>query len=192
VFDVALAGMGVLLAAPLALAIAAAIKLDSPGPVIFVQYRAGRYGKPFRMYKFRTMVVGAGEMRAGLVEERGLREPVLKFRNDPRVTRVGRFLRRWSLDELPQLVNVLRGEMSMVGPRPEELWVVETYSLGHRERLRAMPGITGPMQVSGRADLCLDERVRMELEYIERASLREDTVILARTLPAVVSGTGSY
>lgn len=190
--DVAFSLLGLAATSPLMLAAAVAIKLTSRGPVLFVQWRAGRDGKKFRMYKLRTMVDGAEQLRGSLAGATGLEEPVLKFHPDPRVTKVGRFLRRWSLDELPQLVNVLKGEMSLVGPRPEELCVVEGYSPWHRQRLRATPGMTGPMQVNGRAKLSLDERVRMELDYLERASLREDAVILARTLPAVLSGDGSY
>jgi lipopolysaccharide/colanic/teichoic acid biosynthesis glycosyltransferase len=138
------------------------------------------------------MVDRAEEMRSGLVKARGLEEPVLKLYPDPRVTRTGRFLRRWSLDELPQLLNVLKGEMSLVGPRPEELQVVRMYSPWQRQRLQATPGITGPMQVSGRAELSLNERVRVELDYIERASILEDLKILARTVRTVLSGEGSY
>lgn len=190
--DVALAALGLAITAPFMPFIAAAIQLDSSGPAIFVQWRAGRNGKPFRMYKFRTMVDGAEGMRAGMASAQGLEEPVLKFRDDPRITRVGRFLRRWSLDELPQFVNVLRGEMSLVGPRPEELYVVDMYSPRHRQRLRATPGVTGPMQVSGRADLTLEERVRIEVGYINRASLLEDAGILVKTVQAVLSGNGSY
>lgn len=190
--DIFGASLGMILSAPLMAVIALAITRDSQGPAIFVQWRAGLGGRPFRMYKFRTMVADAEQLRAGLAEERGLREPVLKFRNDPRVTEVGRFLRRWSLDELPQLVNVLRGEMSLVGPRPEELRVMRLYTPWHRERLRVIPGITGPMQISGRANLPLDERVRIELRYIEQACLWEDLKILARTPRAVLSGDGSY
>ncbi len=190
--DIVLSSVGLLASSPLMLVIAIAIKAGSPGPAIFVQWRAGRDGRPFRMYKFRTMVDGAEVERAQLAASRGLEEPVLKFHHDPRVTGVGRFLRRWSLDELPQLMNVLKGEMSMVGPRPEELRIVGMYSAWHCQRLRATPGITGPMQVSGRAGLSLDERVRVELDYIGRASLREDAIILVQTLPAILHGEGSY
>lgn len=192
VIDVALASVGLALASPLMALIAVAIRADSRGPAIFVQWRAGRDGKLFRMYKFRTMVENAEAIRAQLVQERGLQEPVLKLRHDPRITRIGRFLRRWSLDELPQLFNVLKGEMSVVGPRPEEPRIVDMYSPWHRQRLRVTPGVTGLMQVSGRANLSLDERVQVELGYIERASIREDIRILARTVPAVLSGDGSY
>ncbi len=191
-FDIVASSLGLLLSIPVMVAVAVAIKADSRGPAFFIQWRAGRYGVPFRMYKFRTMVDNAEELRDDLVHDRRLEEPVLKFKNDPRVTGVGRFLRRWSLDELPQLLNVLKGEMSLVGPRPEELRVVGMYSPWQRRRLEAIPGITGPMQVSGRANLPLDERVRIELCYISRASIREDAGILLRTPHAVLSGDGSY
>uniref|UniRef100_UPI002ACE3A77 sugar transferase n=1 Tax=Anaerolinea sp. TaxID=1872519 RepID=UPI002ACE3A77 len=148
--------------------------------------------KPFRMVKLRTMVVGAERYRQSL-------EPLcpngglaFKLSNDPRVTRVGRFLRRWSLDELPQFWNVLKGEMSLVGPRPEELSVVTRYTDRERQRLIVKPGMTGPMQVAGRADLDISSRLELELEYIEKYSLLKDMVILARTLPAVILGKGAY
>ena len=180
------------LTAPLLPILALLIKLDSPGPVIFVQERAGKEGRPFRIFKLRSMVDGADEMLAELVDLENLWPPVVKLRNDPRVTRVGRFLRRTSLDELPQLLNVLRGEMSLVGPRPEEMRIVRLYNDWHRQRLAVKPGITGPMQVSGRADLDFDRRVELELAYIEGYSVAEDLRILMRTLLAVISGKGAY
>lgn len=189
--DVVGACVGLLVALPLMACISIAIKLDSRGPAIFAHWRVGRNGKPFRMYKFRTMVDGADGLRAALLASMSLQEPVLKIYADPRITTVGRFLRRWSLDELPQFVNVLHGEMSLVGPRPEELCIVNTYSPWHSLRLRVTPGMTGPMQVSGRAVLLLDERVRLELEYINHPSLRQDLKILTRTVQAVLSGDGS-
>ena len=192
IMDITGALIGLCISLPFMAIIALAIKIESRGPVLFVQSRVGRDGKPFRMYKFRTMVNGAHLVRDELVRQRELEEPVLKFHPDPRVTRVGRFLRRWSLDELPQLVNVLKGEMSLVGPRPEEPQIVEMYSAWHRQRLFMLPGVTGPMQVNGRANLPLDERVRLELDYLENASLWRDAQILMRTLGAVVSGDGSY
>jgi lipopolysaccharide/colanic/teichoic acid biosynthesis glycosyltransferase/glycosyltransferase involved in cell wall biosynthesis len=183
--------MGVILSAPLLTVLAAAIKLDSPGPIFFVQERAGENGRPFRMVKLRTMVEGAAEMPvADGDEESSLLAP--KSPCDPRITRVGGVLRRASLDELPQLWNVLKGDMSLVGPRPEELDVVRRYDDWHRQRLAVKPGLTGPMQVSGRADLGLDERVRLELDYIENYSPWRDLAILARTVVVVVRGQGAY
>ena len=190
--DVALAASSlIVMALPMAV-IAAVVKLDSPGPAIFSQVRVGQNGRPFRILKFRTMVDRAEEKLPQLVNLDALPEPAFKLRDDPRVTRVGRFLRRWSLDEVPQLVNVLRGEMSLVGPRPEQAAVVARYTDDQRRRLAVKPGMTGPMQVSGRGDLPFDGRLALELAYIERYSLRRDLAILARTIPAVVRGQGAY
>lgn len=190
--DVAGSLAGLLLTAPVLAVLAVAIKLDSPGPVLFVQERIGKDGRPFRMLKLRTMVEGAEKMLPELVNLDSLPSPAFKLRDDPRVTRLGRFLRRTSLDELPQLWNVLMGDMSLVGPRPEETRIVRLYSDWHRQRLAVKPGLTGPMQVNGRGDLDLDERVRLELDYIQNYSLWRDIVILARTIAAVVSGRGAY
>lgn len=183
---------GLVISAPVMLASAVAIKLDSSGPVFFVQERAGQNGKPFRMVKMRTMVEDAEAQLPELVDLDELSPPAFKLEDDPRVTRVGRFLRRASLDELPQLWNVLKGDMSLVGPRPEELRVVRLYNDWHRQRLAVKPGLTGPMQVNGRADLDFDDRVRLELDYIHHYSLWRDVVILAKTVTAVVSGRGAY
>ncbi len=172
--------------------VAIAIKLDSPGPVLFTQERVGENGRTFRIYKFRSMVVGAEELLDELVDLNALPEPAFKLRADPRVTRVGRWLRRTSLDELPQMWNVLKGDMSLVGPRPEELRVALRYNDWHRRRLAVKPGLTGPMQINGRGDLPLDRRVHLEIAYIENYSLWEDLRILAKTLPSVVSGKGAH
>jgi exopolysaccharide biosynthesis polyprenyl glycosylphosphotransferase len=188
--DVLVGGFTLLLFAPLFLFTAIAIKLDSRGPVLYVQWRAGLDGKPFRMLKFRTMVDGA--RLAEVVQIDALPEPMFKLRDDPRITRVGRILRRWSLDELPQLLNVLRGDMSLVGPRPEQLELVERYGEEHMFRLQARPGMTGPMQVFGRGDLDFTERLAVEREYIENLSLGRDIRILLMTLPAVLSGKGAF
>jgi lipopolysaccharide/colanic/teichoic acid biosynthesis glycosyltransferase len=190
--DVVGALVGIPLSAPLMLVAAILIKLDSRGPVLFVQERVGKDGRPFRMYKLRSMVANAEALLDELVDLDALDEPVFKLKDDPQVTRVGRFLRRWSIDELPQLVNVLRGEMSLVGPRPEEARIVCYYSPWHRRRLRAKPGITGPVQVNGRGDLSLEERVRLEVDYIRHYSLRRDVELLLRTIPVVIRGDGSY
>ena len=171
--------------------IAVAIKLDSRGPVLFQQERVGQGGERFTIYKFRSMQYGAEEALEELLPLDKLEEPVFKLENDPRRTRVGRFLRRWSLDELPQFWNVFKGDMSLVGPRPEEARLVDYYSDWHRRRLSIKPGLTGPMQVNGRGDLSLDERVQLELDYIENYSLWRDLTIIARTIPAVVRGRGA-
>ena len=190
--DVAIALVTLVVAAPVLAVAALAIKLDSRGPVLYVQRRAGRGGEPFRMLKFRTMVDGAHHCLSEVVELDGLADPMFKLRHDPRVTRVGRLLRRWSLDELPQLINVVRGEMSLVGPRPEQVELVERYRPEHRFRLDARPGMTGPMQVFGRGDLDFDERLAVEREYIENVSLGRDARILVMTVPVVISGRGAF
>jgi lipopolysaccharide/colanic/teichoic acid biosynthesis glycosyltransferase len=167
------------------------IKLDSPGPVLFRQTRIGRGGRPFVLLKYRTMGVDAEERLGELIDLDGLEQPAFKLDNDPRITRAGRFLRRWSLDELPQFLNVLRGEMSLVGPRPEEARIVAQYSDWHRRRLAVKPGMTGPMQVHGRGDLSLDQRVELEIDYIEEYTLWRDMKILVRTIPSVLNGEGA-
>jgi lipopolysaccharide/colanic/teichoic acid biosynthesis glycosyltransferase len=172
--------------------IAIAIKLDSRGAVLFAQLRSGKDGAPFRMLKFRTMVADAEILLPGLVQLDRLPQPAFKLVDDPRVTRVGRFLRRTSLDELPQLSHVLLGEMSLVGPRPEQIEVVERYEPAHRFRLVVKPGLTGPMQVFGRGRLDFDERLSVEREYIENLSLGRDLRIVALTLRAVVAGAGAW
>jgi lipopolysaccharide/colanic/teichoic acid biosynthesis glycosyltransferase/GT2 family glycosyltransferase len=190
--DVIGALLGLLVAAlPMAL-IALAVRLDSPGPAFFIQTRVGQSGRPFRLLKFRTMVQGAEALLPQLVNLDALPQPAFKLRDDPRVTRVGRFLRRYSLDELPQLVNVLAGAMSLVGPRPEEAALVARYSDDQRRRLAVKPGLSGPMQVNGRGDLPFEQRLALELDYIEHYSLRRDLAILLRTLPAVLRGEGAY
>ena len=172
-------------------AIALAIKLTSKGPIIFRQERIGQGGKPFTVYKFRSMQADAEQQLDQLIDIDTLSQPAFKLENDPRITAVGRRLRRWSLDELPQFWNVFKGDMSLVGPRPEETRIVARYSDWHRRRLAVKPGISGPMQVGGRGDLPLDERVRLEIEYIENYSLWRDIQILWRTLPAVAHGDGA-
>ena len=180
------------LLSPLFIAIAAAVRLGSRGPVFFIQQRAGRDGRPFRMIKFRTMVADAENRLAELVPFEKLRDPMFKLRNDPRTTGVGRFLRRTSLDELPQLLNVLKGDMSLVGPRPEQVDLVERYRPEHRFRLAVKPGITGPMQVYGRGELTFEERLTVEREYIENLSIGRDLRILGLTFPAVFKGSGAF
>jgi lipopolysaccharide/colanic/teichoic acid biosynthesis glycosyltransferase/glycosyltransferase involved in cell wall biosynthesis len=183
--------IGLVLSAPVLAIAAVAIKLDSRGAAFFVQERAGEFGKPFRVIKLRTMVLGADELVNEVMEKNILKGPVYKIPNDPRVTHVGRFLRRTSMDELPQFWNVLKGEMSLVGPRPEELWVVEGYNDEQRKRLAVKPGLTGPMQVAGRGELDMDARLALELDYIRNYSLWKDLRILLQTLPAVLSGKGA-
>jgi exopolysaccharide biosynthesis polyprenyl glycosylphosphotransferase len=186
------ASLGLLVLAPFMVVIAILIRLDSRGPALFVQERAGRDGAPFRMYKFRTMVADAERRLAEVVQLEDLVDPMFKLAADPRVTRAGRFLRRASLDELPQLWNVLRGDMSLVGPRPEEVQLVERYGEPERFRLNMPPGITGPMQIHGRGELTFQERLAVEREYVENYSFRKDLKILMRTLAVVLRRNGAF
>jgi exopolysaccharide biosynthesis polyprenyl glycosylphosphotransferase len=184
--------IGILFFTPLMALVALLIKLDSHGSILFRQERVGENGRKFNMYKFRTMVKGSETMLDRLVNLDELAEPVFKLREDPRVTHIGHFLRRTSIDELPQLFNVLKGEMSLVGPRPEEAQVVERYNSWHRKRLMMKPGLTGPAQINGRGDLMLTERVQLEIDYITNYSLWNDLHILLKTIPVVIRGNGSY
>ena len=171
------------------LLVALAIRLDSPGPVLIAQQRTGKDGRRFRMYKFRTMVQNAEELKAGLRHLNVLPPPDFKIPNDPRITRAGRILRQTSLDELPQLFNVLRGDMSLVGPRPTT-FEPTTYSLWHTRRLEVTPGITGLWQVKGRNLTTFDERLRIDIEYIEHQSFWFDLKILLQTVPAIFRRSG--
>lgn len=171
--------------------IALAIKISSPGPVIFRQERIGQGGQPFIIYKFRSMSVDAQDELASLVNIDELPEPAFKLEDDPRITPVGRVIRRWSLDELPQFWNVFVGEMSLIGPRPEEAQIVALYNDLQRRRLSVKPGISGPMQVDGRGDLPLNKRLELELDYIDNYSVWRDIRIIALTIPAILSGKGA-
>jgi lipopolysaccharide/colanic/teichoic acid biosynthesis glycosyltransferase len=184
--------VGLVISTPLVLLSAIAIRLDSPGPAFFVQERAGENGKPFRIYKLRTMCADAEELVSDVLVLNTLEGPTYKIPNDPRITRVGRFLRRWSIDETPQFWNILRGNMSLVGPRPEEMWIVEKYTDEQRKRLAFKPGLTGPMQVNGRGCLNFDERYTLELDYIQNYSLAKDIDILVHSVKAVITGKGAY
>ncbi|HEX8646003.1 MAG TPA: sugar transferase [Thermoleophilaceae bacterium] len=190
--DVVGAAFALVVLSPLLAAVALAVRLDSPGPALFRQRRAGQRGTEFEMLKFRTMAQDAPARVGEVVAIDQLADPMFKVRSDPRVTRVGRLLRRSSLDELPQLVNVLKGDMSLVGPRPEEVWLVERYGEADRFRLEMRPGMTGPMQVHGRGELSFQERASVEREYVENYSLRKDVKILFQTFYAVLSGRGAF
>jgi len=179
--------VAILLLWPLMLVIALAIKLDSPGPVIFKQRRVGENGRVFTICKFRTMTMGSDYVRAARPGEE-----VHKVPDDPRVTRIGRFLRRWSLDELPNLFNVLKGDMSWVGPRPELLPIVDEYEPWQRQRLAVLPGMTGWWQVSGRSDLPLHLNTEYDLYYVRNYSIWLDLKILWKTIGAVLQGKGAY
>jgi exopolysaccharide biosynthesis polyprenyl glycosylphosphotransferase len=189
--DLAGASVGLALSAPILAGAIALIRFTSPGPAFFRQVRAGLNGREFSMYKLRTMIAGAEERRGPLLHLNEMSGPVFKMRDDPRVTLVGRFLRRWSLDELPQLWNVLRGEMSLVGPRPPLPSEVRRYESFERRRLSMRPGITCLWQVSGRNEIGFDDWVKLDLRYIDTWSVRNDLLILARTIPAVLRGKGA-
>jgi len=191
-FDIVVAIVGLVLMLPLFLLVGLATLVDSGRPILFRQTRGGEGGRPFQMLKFRTMVRDAEALLPELVPFEQLDAPMFKLKADPRVTRVGRLLRRTSIDELPQLINVLRGEMSIVGPRPEQLDLVERYAPEHQFRLRVKPGITGPMQVYGRGELTFDERLAVEREYVENLSLARDIRIVLMTLPAVLGRRGAF
>jgi exopolysaccharide biosynthesis polyprenyl glycosylphosphotransferase len=176
----------------LSLVIMLLIKLDSPGPVIFRQTRLGRNGRPFVVLKFRTMVSNAEELKAALIAQNERQGAAFKIRNDPRTTRLGRWLRKTSLDELPQFWNVLRGEMSLVGPRPAVPEEVAQYEPWHRRRMEVLPGCTGLWQATGRSDTSFDEMVRLDIYYAEHWSVGMDLRIMLLTIPAVLKGRGAY
>jgi exopolysaccharide biosynthesis polyprenyl glycosylphosphotransferase len=190
--DVLGSAFGLLIFSPLLAIIAVAIRLDSPGPVIFSQPRVGRNGKLFRVFKFRTMVKDADQIKDQVRHLNEAQGPMFKIRDDPRITRVGRFLRRTSLDELPQFWNSLLGDMSLVGPRPALPEEVADYADWHRQRLATAPGITGLWQVSGRSDLSFEEMVLLDIYYIENWSPLRDLSILLRTIPQFIAGRGAY
>ncbi len=191
-FDLVVASVALVLLSPLLLLIAFAVRRDSPGPAIFSQERIGLNGEPFRMYKFRSMVVDAESQLPTLLDRTDGNGVLFKMRADPRVTRIGAVLRRYSLDELPQLVNVLRGEMSLVGPRPPLASEVQRYDEWALRRLLVRPGITGLWQTQGRSDLSWDDSVRLDLYYVENWSLTGDIIILYRTARAVARAQGAY
>jgi len=183
---------GLVALSPLLIGVAVAIKATSPGPVLFAQKRVGADEKVFLFYKFRSMYQDAEERQAELEAKNEAEGAVFKMKNDPRVTPVGRFIRRWSIDELPQLINVLKGEMSLVGPRPLPIRDFEKMSEFHKGRLAAVPGMSGYWQISGRSDLSFEEMVRLDLYYIENWSLSLDIKIIARTIGAVLRHEGAY
>jgi lipopolysaccharide/colanic/teichoic acid biosynthesis glycosyltransferase len=188
--DVVVASLLLLLVAPVLLALVLAIRISDPGaPAIFRQRRTGRGGRPFGLLKLRTMHPDADAMKEGLRHLSEVPWPDFRLTDDPRVTRLGRFLRRTSLDELPQLLNVVRGDMSLVGPRPTS-FAAETYAPWQLERLEVRPGVTGPWQLDGRSTLDFDGRCRMEISFLRKPSLRRDLVLLGRTPLAMLRRTG--
>jgi exopolysaccharide biosynthesis polyprenyl glycosylphosphotransferase len=192
VFDLAVSSVGLTILSPLLALMAVSVRLTSPGPVLYRQRRVGLRGRPFTMLKFRTMRQGSDAMVEDLRAAHGVENLMFKLRDDPRVTPAGRILRRFSLDELPQLLNVIRGDMSLVGPRPPLPEEVTRYEDWQFDRLQVPPGITGLWQVSGRSDLTFDDCVRLDLFYIENWSLAYDLYILAKTLPVLVTQRGAY
>jgi exopolysaccharide biosynthesis polyprenyl glycosylphosphotransferase len=190
--DVVGAAAGLLLTAPVLALIAVAIKLNSSGSMLFRQERVGHEGKPFRMLKFRTMVRDAETLMADLVHQNEVDGPLFKLKNDPRVTRVGHILRRFSLDELPQLWNVLRGDMSLVGPRPALPREITSWGPELHQRLRVKPGITGMWQVNGRSNASFEDYARLDLYYVDNWSLLTDLAIIVKTVVAVLRRHGAY
>lgn len=190
--DIVLSLLGIIIISPILLIVALFIKLDSKGPVFIHQKRIGKNGAPFHMHKFRSMVNNAEELKEQLEKYNETDGPAFKMKNDPRITRVGRFIRKFSIDELPQLFNVLKGEMSLIGPRPPLPNEVEQYSDFQWRRLDIRPGITGLWQVSGRSDITFDEWVKLDLYYIERWSISLELKILIKTIPVVLKGEGAY
>jgi lipopolysaccharide/colanic/teichoic acid biosynthesis glycosyltransferase len=191
-FDLVLATLGLLLLSPILLALAVAVKLSSRGPAIYRSTRPGIGGKPFDCFKFRTMRERADQLQADLESLNEQSGALFKIRHDPRLTKIGRLLRRFSLDELPQLVNVVRGEMSLVGPRPLPMRDFERLEEWHKKRYLVLPGMTGLWQVSGRAELDFDDLVRLDFLYLERWSVSLDLSILLKTIPAVLTRRGAY
>ncbi len=191
-FDLVGATLLLVVLSPLLAAVALMIRLTSRGPVLYRSMRPGIGGRPFACFKFRTMVADADRIQGSLEHRNEVGGPIFKIKDDPRVTNVGRFLRRWSLDELPQLLNVLRGEMSLVGPRPLPQRDYDQLEDWHRKRYLVLPGMTGLWQVSGRSELDFDELVRLDFVYLERWSVFLDLTILLQTIPAVARAKGAW
>jgi exopolysaccharide biosynthesis polyprenyl glycosylphosphotransferase len=190
--DISVALGAIILSSPLMLITILAIKLDSPGPVLFRQTRVGKDGEHFPCYKFRSMYIDAEQRKAELMAKNEADGPVFKIKNDPRITKVGRIIRKLSIDELPQLFNVLKGEMSLVGPRPALPSEVAKYNYDQIGRLHAIPGITGLQQVSGRSEVDFKRWVELDLQYISEQSIWKDLEILIKTIPAVLFSKGAY
>ena len=191
-FDLSVGLLAFVFVIPIVPLIALMIKLDSPSPVFYRQDRIGRGGRPFRFYKFRSMYREADRGRAELESRNEQEGPVFKIKADPRITPVGQFLRRSSVDEIPQILNVLRGDMSIVGPRPPLPVEVARYQPWHRRRLDVKPGITCLWQIAGRSQIGFDEWMRLDMEYLRTRSLRTDLAIFLKTLPAVMARRGAY
>ena len=190
--DIVVSATALVALAPVFAVVAAAVSIESRGPVFYRQCRVGRGGRTFGFYKFRSMVVGADRMTGQLAHRNEADGPIFKIADDPRVTRVGKLLRRTSLDEIPQFWNVLKGDMSLVGPRPHLPAEVERYAENHRARLSVVPGIVCTREVSGRSRLSFEEWVALDIEYVAKRSLATDAAILLRAVPAILKGEGAY
>ena len=193
VLDSAVSLLALVILLPLFILTAIAIWVENPGPVFYVQIRVGLNGKHFRFYKFRSMVINADNIKKELAafNESGA-GVTFKMKQDPRITKVGKIIRKFSIDELPQLINVLKGDMSLVGPRPPVPSGVAEYTLEERKRLHIIPGITCLWQVSGRSDIPFTDQVRLDMQYIQSASFLNDVILLLKTIPAVLTGRGAY
>jgi exopolysaccharide biosynthesis polyprenyl glycosylphosphotransferase len=189
--DIMVSATALALLSPLLLTVALLIKMTSRGPVLFRQLRVGQVGRQFHMLKFRSMVINAEELKAKLQALNEQQGPVFKMRSDPRITGIGRFIRKYSIDELPQLLNVLRGEMSLVGPRPPIMAEVERYEAWQRRRLSVRPGLTCVWQVSGRNEISFEEWMYLDMQYIDHWSLKQDLALIAKTVPVVLTGRGA-
>ncbi len=190
--DILLSAAALVFLAPVFLFTALAIKLEDGGPILFCQYRAGKDMKPFKIYKFRSMLVNADAKMPEMMKDNEQTGHAFKIKNDPRITRVGKFIRKFSIDELPQLINIIKGDMSIVGPRPILTFQMEECSGYERQRLVVQPGLTCYWQIGGRANIGWKEWIEMDLDYIENMSLWTDIKIIARTVPAVFDREGAY
>jgi lipopolysaccharide/colanic/teichoic acid biosynthesis glycosyltransferase len=191
--DTAVSALALIVLLPLFILTAIAIWVENPGPVFYTQIRVGLNGKHFRFYKFRSMVMNADNIKKELAASNESSAGVIfKMKQDPRITKVGKIIRKFSIDELPQLINVLKGDMSLVGPRPPLPSEVAEYTLEERKRLHIIPGITCLWQVSGRSDIPFTDQVRLDMQYIQSASFLNDIILLLKTIPAVLTGRGAY
>jgi len=190
--DIVGSSVGLILLSPVFAITALLIRLEDGGPVFFASDRAGKWGRKFRMFKFRSMILNAEKMKQDLLQQNETGGVIFKMKSDPRITRVGRVIRKLSIDELPQLYNVFKGDMSLVGPRPHPPKEVELYTLTDRRRLEVIPGLTCFWQVSGRSDVSFENQVGLDVQYIESQSLWGDIKLLLKTIPAVISGRGAY
>lgn len=190
--DIIFSLLSIIILLPLMLIIAMIIKIDSKGSVFFIQQRCGKDGKVFKMYKFRSMIKDADKLKKKLINKNEADGPVFKMRDDPRITKIGKFIRKTSIDELPQLFNILKGDMSIVGPRPPIVNEVDTYNDYEMQRLLVKPGLTCYWQISGRSNISFDDWVRLDIKYINERSLWVDTKIFFKTIPVVLKCDGAY